>query len=97
MSKEFHGPWQMSDILDDGEYGVIRADGEILIGVPNRLSADELRLIAAAPDLLAALEIARNYIDAVITNSPNPKKRRNYQDALSIIERALCKAQGLQP
>lgn len=62
------------------------------------LSLAEVRantlLIAAAPDLLDALQIARNYVEAVYLNTPNPKKARNYSQCLEIIDAAINKATG---
>lgn len=52
------------------------------------------RLIAAAPELLEAAEIALSYIEAVCFNTPNEKKRRNYADAASKIRAAIAKARG---
>jgi alkylhydroperoxidase family enzyme len=54
------------------------------------------RLIAAAPELLAAAQIGLQYIEAVCFNTPNPKKRANYADAASIIRAAITKATGSQ-
>jgi hypothetical protein len=39
--------------------------------------------------LVNALRNARNYIDAVVINTPDRKKRRNYAECLRIIEDAL--------
>lgn len=60
--------------------------------------ADEMhanaRLIAAAPELLAACNIGLSYIEAVCANTPNQKKRANYADAASIIRAAIATATG---
>lgn len=41
------------------------------------------------PAMKAALETARNYVDAVVMNTPDKKKRRNYAECLRIIDAAL--------
>lgn len=41
--------------------------------------------------LVNALQNARRYINAVIVNTPDKKKRRNFGDCLRIIDAALAK------
>ena len=50
------GPWFPSQILDDGRWGIITAQNEIVVGVTQALTIENARLIATVPDLL---EIAR--------------------------------------
>ncbi len=52
------------------------------------------RLIAAAPDLLEALEDARTYIEAVVFNSGPGKKQNNYMACLNRIDAAIDKSKG---
>ena len=43
----------------------------------------------ATPKLLEALKVARTYVDAVVANATGAAKRKNYQQALRIIDDAL--------
>lgn len=49
--------------------------------------------LSAMSDMLNALEVAERYLDAVCFNTSNPKKRKNYADALSIVRAAIEKGQ----
>ena len=59
------GPWAIGLDTDDHEAQIISADGWHLATVALDPLPANARLIAAAPDLLAALEAASNYIDAL--------------------------------
>ena len=44
------GPWLPSQILDDGRWGIVTAQNEIVVGATQALVIENARLIAAAPD-----------------------------------------------
>ena len=52
------------------------------------------RLIAAAPELLAALEAAREFIVTAITRGE--VKMQKYEDVREVIEKAIRKAKGVE-
>jgi hypothetical protein len=99
------GPWFVAETDDNEDYPetVIRGmDGAAGVAVaidfakmPGVREANA-RLISAAPELLAAAQIALTYIEAVCFNTPNPKKRNNYADAASQIRAAIAKATETQ-
>lgn len=51
------GPWTVSEYMDDGRLGVLSEKNEILCAVSVGLKPADAALIAAAPDLLEALEL----------------------------------------
>ncbi len=97
MSGYTKGPWKIGTPPPNGEQtigtemGLMVAVATTGVGMP---TVDNARLIAAAPDLLDALQISRNYVEAVYLNTPNPKKARNYSQCLDIIDAAIAKATG---
>lgn len=54
----------------------------------------DARLISAAPDLLAACEIAENLADAVARLAPEKVDRFKTLEALGVIRAAIAKARG---
>jgi len=65
------GPWTVSDLLDDGRLGIVsnNCDAFIVVGANRNLKLDDARLIAAAPELLAALQpfVRHNSSEPTIT------------------------------
>jgi hypothetical protein len=99
------GPWFVAETDDNEGYPetVIRGmDG--IAGVAVAVDFEKIpgmreanaTLISAAPELLNAAQIGLKYIEAVCFNTANPKKRKNYADAASIIRQAIEKA-GIKP
>ena len=84
MSKHTPGPWKTVSVYADTE---VRTDSEALVAVvtPVRCeSAENARLISAAPELLAALELAR---DALLIWAPKDIRMEQ-------ITVAIAKARG---
>lgn len=106
MAKHARGPWAfVPDVRDYGNgdevvgwnvYGDCGA--REIIGCEGILPDDDgganARLIAAAPELLEMLSIARNYIEATVLNASSPKTRENYSACLRRIDDVLAKADG---
>jgi hypothetical protein len=67
------GPWTVSQYLDNGEWGVLNNDNVIVVGVASRITEDDARLIAAAPDLLnalkAAIEVMEEDLDIILDSN----------------------------
>ena len=97
MSKHTPGPWEIEEYLDFGDeywYGgnqgfTIHA-GPAVLGSTNKgdipKAQANARLIAAAPELLAALKAAKKYTELLI-----------FQVALNAqIDEAIAKAEGRQ-
>ena len=84
MSKPTPGPWRVVKQID-GTYMLIGADETIVCDAfePNPQDA---RLIAAAPDLLEALKVARGYVEEHACGKPH--------EDLSIVDAAIAKAEG---
>lgn len=49
-------------------------------------------LVFKIADLVKVCEISLQYIEAVCFNTENPKKRKNYMEAVRIIRAAILKA-----
>lgn len=97
MSKHTPAPWYIDGTVRGTDLIVSNDDYQVAICIthPNPDSNKaNARLIAAAPELLEALRIARNYVEAVYLNTPNPKKARNYSQCLDIIDGAINNATG---
>lgn len=103
MSKQTFtpGPWSIYDDSDDGKTNRIeivaigKTVARIYCSVPNE-DLQNARLIAAAPDLLAALEKATAHIEAMmahIENKPERFKSHCWQQALDA-RAAIAKATG---
>jgi hypothetical protein len=99
MSEIKHTPWHVT-LPTESMHAVRNIRGAIVadVGYSNTLEENDCnaRLIAAAPELLEAAQIALTYIEAVCFNTPNAKKRNNYADSASIIRAAIAKATGSQ-
>lgn len=99
-AKHTEGPWEFRELspFDDG-LGYISADGRDIIhsGVLD-LSKDEnlanARLIAAAPDLLAALELFVERDAALKRENPDLTPSARFTRLLEAGEAALAKARG---
>jgi hypothetical protein len=71
-------------------------DGAYYVSVPNYkggtvyTAAEHDRLTRENEVLRKALDVARRYVDAVVVNTPDKKKRRNYSDCLRIIDDAVA-------
>jgi hypothetical protein len=86
MDNHTPGPWSVND------YGFIDADGEedaIEVITSSKRGTEEanLRLIAAAPDLLEALEFALPMVE-------HYHEREGASATLYIVKRAIAKAKG---
>lgn len=95
----FNHSWSDTSILADGfDHGICLLDinhaTEESQEADEALMAANARLIAAAPELLEMLGIARNYIEATVLNASSPKTRENYSGCLRRIDAAIAKATG---
>ena len=64
--KHTPAPWVASQYIDDGRWGVLSSDNGIIVSVRSKegsLTKEDARLIAAAPDLLEALQEAVRLIE----------------------------------
>ncbi len=89
-SKHTPGPW-VYDMRDDGSMEVHNVDYSMFIAKRHKMNdRDEAvanaRLIAAAPDLLAALEFVAKLMHADVT----PKGKADY----SVVRDAIAAARG---
>lgn len=96
MSEAKHTPGPWVGFMDSGKLVAIMPAGSpgdiCLFAVPpSDVDGD---VMIAAPDMLAALQVAERYIDAVCANTPDKKKRRNYSEARGIVRAAIAKATG---
>jgi hypothetical protein len=95
MNKPVHtpGPWEPSDLDDDGINHPAVYMGEHCIAtvwagqVPRREAAANARLIAAAPALLDALQIAANWLEG--------DTREGAYAVLALADQAVSEALGL--
>ena len=77
-AKHTPGPWAIGLQVDNERAQIITADGEHLCYVEQYPVLPNARLIAAAPDLLAALEAAQN----------------QRGDWLALVDAAILRAKG---
>ena len=88
------GPWTTQEWGDAAIQIIGPSDEEIadLDGDPEgwEVRAANARLIAAAPELLAALELARRWMCEV----PVAKRAGNFNIALDRVDAAIAKAEG---
>lgn len=91
------GPWRIDpDLSNIGKAGVTTANSEYEFSVnggyePEYLQIEDARLIAAAPELLAALKECIGWID------PDDTRLVNYEEARRVLasaESAIAKAEG---
>jgi hypothetical protein len=80
------GPWTASHISDDERIGIITNDNGIIVGCGSHLTEANARLIAAAPDLLAALEWAMDQIEDDLD--------LDHQEAVKAAYAAIARAKG---
>lgn len=99
--KHTPGPWEIAPYAGSGRqiYGP-NSRGICICGLaPNPFDPDstendpDAHLIAAAPDMLAALERAAVFLDDIAEASMNP----DANDAASMVRAAIAKATGGQP
>lgn len=89
MSRHTPGPW-FRDVYDDGSSAIVPRSGFTICVMPDRSGFPEdehnANLIAAAPDLLAALELflAQYHIPGVADREARPE----IQAALAAISKA---------
>lgn len=50
------GPWHKSQILDDGRWGIITDNNEIIIGCSQHLTKENAQLVATSTELYKALD-----------------------------------------
>jgi hypothetical protein len=102
-TKHTPGPWVLDDIAHshvDADYHIIDAgkgyhlDGEGSDGfnLSGCMSLDDARLIAAAPDLLAALESLALVVG--LTAFKHESQRAVLQEAVDLASAAIAKAKG---
>lgn len=73
------------DLDQNDEVTISASDLAILIGERDALASK-------IADLVKVCEISLQYIEAVCFNTENPKKRKNYAEAVKIIRAAILKA-----
>ena len=95
LRKQFPGH-KIIEVQDDHGYAVVQWSGFDNSDRLKNVHLANARLIAAAPDLLAALHIAAQYVD----NSDSPggcdgrQKNCAHCDAIRMINKAIAKAYG---
>lgn len=97
MTNHTPGPWEVFDSMVDGDtYGIDGADGSAVVyygyrdtdsGIPKKADA---HLIAAAPDLLLALERITSSYRSLLTRRPV----RDVDETLAEVDAAIRKARG---
>lgn len=101
-AKHTPGPWEAdhSDIWSRSGKKFIAAtmeDGEAFKGVSLAEAEANARLIAAAPELLAALKACRAALDAVIENNDGDVFGTHHNaamDAILAADKSIAKAEG---
>ncbi len=89
MSKHTPGPWYIQDDLIRGDYGYV---ADINGGLINEANA---RLIAAAPELLAALQIAHEeMVDLQPFEDEDTTGQATWHAKIRQIAEAIAKAEG---
>lgn len=102
MSEHTPTPWSLFDLngvlaiknprSDASHNEIVFWTGFDASHYPKQARANAAFIVTAVNNhdaLVNALRNARNYIDAVIINTPDKKKRRNFSECLRIIEAAL--------
>jgi len=85
------GPWHIDMNSDEEWLGVWNKDG-CIAAIESDNPEEDARLIAAAPEMYEALLVARHYV-AIAPDNGTPFV---YQD-LATVERAIAKAEGIEP
>lgn len=98
--KSFPALWETDDCLPGQEWHVYcwNCEAQSRGDLTPALAIDRWNNRAPDPvraDLLAALKDARNYVDAVVANATNPKRRLNYTGCVQRVDAAIAKAEGL--
>lgn len=90
MSNHTRGPWvvKRQGVVADKECGDVIATLGFRVAVGSTEDDDNARLIAAAPDLLSACELARAFL------SDEPCDRQAKRDALTKVCAAIARAEG---
>ena len=91
MSKHTPGPWHIDGDPDDGRIVTEFVDDRIEVWTGGERTAPDVRLIAAAPDLLAACRILMGVAEWAERN-----RKRSIMDVCdwSIVRAAISKAEG---
>ncbi len=63
------GPWFKSQIMDDGRWGIITGNNEIIIGCSQNLTKENAAMVAASTELYEALDA----LLASLIGSSDPK------------------------
>jgi hypothetical protein len=99
MSDYTPGPWKVQEpsMESPGMRTIVDASGRYIGGV----TRDEARLIAAAPDLLTALEdvkaaLVRDGIAAAPGRGPDDPRIRRAGELLLVVKDAITKATGVR-
>src|SRR6478735_7587955 len=94
-AKHTPGPWVASQYLDNGQWGIITHDNQIVVGLSSRISEADARFIAAAPDLLESL---RETLKALEHNfaqvHPDYDGTANAHSIIGRARAAIAKAEG---
>lgn len=94
MSEAKHTPglWVVSDFCGEGRLGVVGGDTLIVVSTRSSgLTEADARLIAAAPDLLAAAERAREYVRYTLEFF-DWMRFPNLQESAELLDRQLSEA-----
>lgn len=105
MSAHTKGPWWVSDqdVLTGATNGfdVMRGEpgtSDLVCVAADLRSRNDAHLIAAAPDLLAALEVAHSfavaYVELYRLDHKLPTSRTVHAESLQQIDAAIAKARG---
>ena len=95
MSQHTHGPWYWADNVPDAPknyFAIVDADG-FTIAEPSPMGHANARLIAAAPDLLAAVQALDDAFSHYCDGDPSPEEWA----ALQAARAAVAKATGSAP
>jgi hypothetical protein len=88
------GPWVISQYLDDGRWGVVTSENEIIVSVRSgegQLSEANARLIAHAPEMAAKLQAAIHCMRSYEYGNHAPDLAKEMADS---IERLLTQIGG---
>lgn len=89
------GPWRAEGcMVYAGENRVARTWSGTQDGIPTPTMFADARLIAAAPDLLAALKAALEWLRAARADEPDDWDTSDLDDAIRMGRSAVAKAKG---